>query len=78
MKTVHIKAHSFFEMLKLRDTPMWDVFAQMIDGEEKFLIFVGEKEEVLFTYTLPKTVAELKEDQKIFAKEYAEKIAELN
>ena len=35
MKTIHIQAKEFFELLKLKDQSMWDIFAQMIDGEEK-------------------------------------------
>lgn len=78
MKTVHIKAKEFFELLKLKDTSMWDIFAQMIDGEEKELIFLDEEEKILFNYTLPKNVEKLKEDQAVFSKEYAEKISKMN
>ena len=74
MKTIQIKAAQFFELLKLKDTSMWEIFAQMISAEEQELIFLNEKEEVLFTYLLPTNLEKLKEDQKIFAKEYAEKI----
>ena len=42
MKSVQIKAQDFFEILKLRDASMWDIFAQMIDGEEKEFIIEGE------------------------------------
>ena len=35
MKKVHIQAKKFFELLKLKDTSMWDIFAQMVDGEPK-------------------------------------------
>lgn len=74
MKTIQIKAAQFFELLKMKDTSMWEIFAQMISEEEQELIFLNEKEEVLFTYLLPTSLEKLKEDQKIFAKEYAEKI----
>ena len=74
MKTIQIKASQFFELLKLKDTSMWDIFAQMIAEEEQELIFLNENEEVLFSYRLPTNLEKLKEDQKIFSKEYAEKI----
>ncbi len=78
MKNIQIKAKDFFELLKLKDTSMWEVFAQMIDGEEKELIFLDENENVLFHYILPKTLEQLQEEQKVFAKEYAEKISHIN
>jgi hypothetical protein len=74
MKTIQIKAAPFFELLKLKDTSMWEIFAQMISEEEQELVFTNEKDEVLFNYKLPKNIEQLKEDQKIFAKEYAEKL----
>lgn len=78
MKNIQIKAKDFFELLKLKDTSMWEIFSQMIDGEEKELIFLDENEKVLFHYILPKTLQQLQEEQKIFAKEYAEKISHIN
>lgn len=78
MKTIEIKAKEFFELLKLKDTSMWEIFAQMIDGEEKELLFLDEKKKILFAYTLPKNKEQLKTDQATFSKEYAEKITELN
>ena len=74
MKTIQIKAAPFFELLKLKGTSMWEIFAQMISEEEQELIFLNEKDEVLFSYKLPVNLEKLKEDQKIFAKEYAEKL----
>lgn len=74
MKTIQIKAAQFFELLKMKDTSMWEIFAQMVSEQEQELVFLNEKEEVLFTYLLPTSLEKLKEDQKIFAKEYAEKI----
>ena len=74
MKTIQIKAAQFFELLKMKDTSMWEIFAQMISEQEQELVFLNEKDEVLFTYLLPTSLEKLKEDQKIFAKEYAEKI----
>ncbi len=32
MKIIQIKASQFFELLKMKDTSMWEIFAQMIDG----------------------------------------------
>lgn len=78
MKNIQIKAKDFFELLKLRDTSMWEIFAQMVDGEEKEIVFLDEETKVLFSYVLPSTMEKLQEDQKIFAKEYAEKIAQNN
>lgn len=78
MKTIEIKAQQFFELLKIKDTSMWEIFAQMIDGEEKEIIFLDHEEKVLFNYTLPDDLEKLKADQKVFAKEYAEKIAQNN
>ena len=74
MKTIQIKANDFFEFIKLKDTSMWEIFSQMIDGEEKEIIFLDEEEKVLFSYILPKNLEKLEEDRKTFAKEYAEKM----
>ena len=38
MKKIEIKAEQFFELLRLKDTSMWAIFSQMIDGEEKEMI----------------------------------------
>ena len=57
---------------------MWEIFSQMIDGEEKEIIFLDEEEKVLFSYILPKNLEKLEEDRKTFAKEYAEKMSNLN
>lgn len=78
MKTIEIKAQQFFELLKIKDTSMWEIFAQMIDGEEKEIIFLDNEEKVLFNYTLPDDLEKLKADQKVFSKEYSEKIAQNN
>ena len=78
MKNIQIKASNFFELLKSRDTSMWKIFSQMIDGEEKEIIFLDEEEKVLFNYILPSTLEKLNEDREKFAKEYAEKISGLN
>ena len=78
MKIIQIKANDFFELIKLKDTSMWEIFSQMIDGEEKEIIFLDEEEKVLFSYILPQNLEKLEEDRKTFAKEYAEKMSNLN
>ena len=78
MKTIQIKANDFFELIKLKDTSMWEIFSLMIDGEEKEILFLNEDEKVLFSYILPNNLEKLEEDRKTFAKEYAEKMSNLN
>jgi len=78
MKTIHINAEAFFETLKLKDTSMWEIFSQMIDGEEKLLLFMENEEKVLFGYTLPSSLEQLEEDRKTFSKEFANKVSNLN
>ncbi len=78
MKIIQIKANDFFELIKLKDTSMWEIFSQMIDGEEKEILFLNEEEKVLFSYILPNNLEKLEEDRKTFAKEYAEKMSNLN
>ena len=78
MKIIQIKANDFFELIKLKDTSMWEIFSQMIDGEEKEILFLNEEEKVLFSYILPNNLEKLEEDRKTFAKEYAEKTSNLN
>ncbi len=78
MKNIQIKASSFFELLKMKDTSMWEIFAQMIDAEEKEIIFLDDEEKVLFNYLLPNNLEKLEEDRKQFAEEYAEKLSALN
>ena len=75
MKVIQIKAKDFFEFIKLKDTSMWEIFSQMIDGEEKEIIFLDEEEKILFNYTLPQNLEKLEEDRKTFAKEYADKMS---
>ncbi|QCX53733.1 hypothetical protein [Elizabethkingia sp. JS20170427COW] len=74
MKNVQIKAKDFFELLKLQDASMWDVFEKMIDGEEKQIIFLDEEEKVISVYILPDTLERLLEDKKIFNQSFAEKL----
>ena len=57
---------------------MCDIFAQMIDGEEKEIIFLDDEEKVLFNYFLPNNIEKLDEDRKKFAEEYAGKLSGLN
>ncbi|WP_379964821.1 hypothetical protein [Epilithonimonas sp. UC225_85] len=77
-KKITIKANDFFELLKLKGESMWDIFAQLIDGEEKEITFVDDKAEYLFHYVLPTTVEKMKEDQILFSKEYADKLSGIN
>ncbi len=78
MKNIQIKASHFFELLKTKDTSMWEIFAQMIDGEEKEIIFLDDEEKILFNYILPENLEKLNDDREKFAKEYSEKLSELN
>ncbi|MBV7441854.1 hypothetical protein KRX57_10525 [Weeksellaceae bacterium TAE3-ERU29] len=74
LKKVQIKAKPFFEILKVRNQSMWEIFAQLLKDEEQELIFTNEKDEVLFNYILPNTLEKLKKDQEKFTKEFQEKI----
>lgn len=78
MQNITIKANDFFELLKLKDQSMWDVFAQMIDGEEKEIVFLNDDKQYIFHYVLPKTIEKLQEDKVLFAKEYSDKLSGLN
>ncbi|ROI10639.1 hypothetical protein EGI11_01720 [Chryseobacterium sp. H3056] len=78
MKNIQIKASSFFELLKAKDTSMWEIFAQMIDGSEQEIIFLDDEDKILFTYILPENLEKLEEDRKKFAAEYSEKLSGLN
>ncbi|WP_295199816.1 hypothetical protein [uncultured Chryseobacterium sp.] len=78
MQNITVKAEQFFELLKLKDTSMWEIFAQMIDGNEKELIFLDHEDTILFTYILPSNTEKLEEDRKEFAKEFADKLAKFN
>ncbi|AQX06539.1 hypothetical protein ATB99_13910 [Elizabethkingia meningoseptica] len=75
MKNIQIKTEEFFELLKLQDTSMWDIFEKMIDGEEKQIVFLDKDEKVVTTYILPQTLDQLKEDKEIFSKTFAEKLS---
>lgn len=78
MKIIQIDATAFFDLLKIKDTSMWQIFAQMIDGEEKEIIFLDAEKAVLFNYVLPKTLEQLNEDRQTFSEEYAHKLSGLN
>ena len=78
MKNIQINASSFFELLKLKDTSMWEIFAQMIDEDEKEIIFLDEEEKILFTYLLPNNLEKLEQDRQQFSQEYAEKLSSQN
>ncbi|MBM7420865.1 MULTISPECIES: hypothetical protein [Chryseobacterium] len=78
MKKIEIKAEQFFELLKLKDTSMWSVFAQMIDGEEKEIIFLDNEEKILFNYILPSNPEKLEEDRKEFSKQFSDKLSTIN
>lgn len=57
---------------------MWEIFAQMIDGEKKELIFRDQEDKILFSHILPENIEKLNEDREKFAKEYSGKLSELN
>lgn len=78
MQKIEIKAEQFFELLKLKDTSMWEIFSQMIDGNEKEIIFLDNEEKTLFNYILPSNKEKLEEDKKEFSKQFADKLANLN
>lgn len=78
MQKIEIKAEQFFELLKLKDTSMWKIFAQMIDGNEKEIIFLDNEDKILFNYILPKDQEKLEEDRKEFSKQFADKLANPN
>lgn len=74
MKTIQIKADQFFEMLKDNGVSMWDLFRNLIDGDEKQLLFLDKDEKVIAEYILPKTVEELDEDLETFKKTISSKV----
>lgn len=78
MQKIEIKAEAFFELLKLKDTSMWAIFSQMIDGNEKEIIFLDNEDKILFNYILPTDAEKLEEDRKEFSKQFSEKLGSLN
>ncbi len=57
---------------------MWAIFSQMIDGNEKEIIFLDNEDKILFNYILPTDAEKLEEDRKEFSKQFAEKLGSLN
>lgn len=78
MKTIQIQAQPFFELLKTKDTSMWEIFAQMLDGEAKELLFLDQNNQLLFRYLLPENAEKLEADRKEFSLLFAEKLAAQN
>jgi len=78
MQRIEIKAEQFFELLKLKDTSMWEIFSQMIDGNEKEIIFLNNEDKVLFNYILPAEEEKLEADRKEFSKQFSDKLANFN
>ncbi|GAA5101728.1 hypothetical protein GCM10023210_41920 [Chryseobacterium ginsengisoli] len=78
MQKIEIKADQFFELLKLKDTSMWEIFAQMMDGNEKEIIFLDNEDKILFNYILPSEKEKLEEDRKEFSKQFADKLSNIN
>ncbi len=74
MKSIKIQAKPFFELLKNHDKSMWDIFAEMIDGEEKEIIFADESGRYLFSYVLPETLEKMRADKDIFVHSFEEKL----
>lgn len=77
MKTIQINAPEFFETLKTRNISMWEIFAQLIDGTEKQIVFTQDGRP-LFDYILPKTREEMEDDRKKFTEEFTERLKNLN
>lgn len=76
MKKIQIKTKDFFELLKIKETSMWDIFTQMIDNEEKEIIFLDNVNNILFNYILPNNIEKLQSDKKIFIENFSLKIKE--
>ncbi len=77
MKSVQIQAKPFFELLQQNEQSMWSIFNQMIDGEEKDIIFLDEENKVLFNFILPKTQTELTEKQAEFTELFKQKLKDI-
>ena len=76
MKKIQIKTKDFFELSKIKKTSMWDIFTQMIDNEEKEIIFLDNDNNILFNYILPNNIEKLQSDKKIFIENFSLKIKE--
>ena len=78
MEMIQIKASAFFDLLKMKDTSMWEVFSQMIGEKEKEIVFLDNEDKILFNYILPNNFEQLNKDREKFSKEYADKLSTLN
>ena len=78
MEMIQIKASAFFDLLKMKDTSMWEVFSQMIGEKEKEIVFLYDEDKILFNYILPNNLDQLNKDREKFSKEYADKLSTLN
>jgi hypothetical protein len=78
MEMIQIKASAFFDVLKMKDTSMWEVFSQMIGEKEKEIVFLDDEDKILFNYILPNNLEQLNKDREKFSKEYADKLSTLN
>ena len=76
MKKIQIKTKDFFELLKIKETSMWDIFTHMIENEEKEIIFLDNDNNILFNYILPNNIEKLQSDKKIFIENFSLKIKE--
>lgn len=74
MKTIEIKANEFFELIKGRAISMWSMFEEMVTEEEQLILFLDEEGKEIAHYILPTNVEQVKEDQKVFAETFKEKL----
>lgn len=74
MKSVQIKADEFFEMLKNHGVSLWDMLKNMVDGEEKQLLFLDKEQKIIAEYKLPMTKEELEKDIDTFRESIGSKI----
>lgn len=77
MKTIQINGTKFFDLLKSRDQSMWEIFAQMVDGEEKQIFFLDDEDKILFDFILPDSLEKLEEARVKFTEEFQERLNEL-
>ena len=78
MEMIQIKASAFFDLLKMKDTSMWEVFSQMIGEKEKEIVFLDNEDKILFNSILPNHLDQLNKDREKFSKEYADKLSTLH
>ena len=78
MEMIQIKASAFFDLLKMKDTSIWEVFSQMIGEKEKEIVFLDDEDKILFNYILPNNLEQLNKDREKFSKEYADKLSTLH